>query len=212
MAPIASGSFLTRGMVICPCSGGTLAAVSHAAGNEPDSPRRRGAFEGAAPVNSRSARNAALASADRQYAASHGSGRCRLARQSWLLSRRAERARFGGLCRRADLRSIGNCPGVNSALGESKLMSTRVRHFLEMIRFSHTLFALPFALLAAAMAWSENCARVAAGSLALDGARRNPALHGVRPQRRDGVQSACRRSHRWVESCAPAADICRRAF
>ncbi len=33
MAPIASGSFLTAGMVICPCSGGTLAAVAHALGN-----------------------------------------------------------------------------------------------------------------------------------------------------------------------------------
>jgi flavin prenyltransferase len=32
MAPIASGSFLTAGMVICPCSGSTLAAVSHAMG------------------------------------------------------------------------------------------------------------------------------------------------------------------------------------
>jgi 4-hydroxybenzoate polyprenyltransferase len=32
-------------------------------------------------------------------------------------------------------------------------MLTRVRQILEMIRFSHTLFALPFALLAAAMAW-----------------------------------------------------------
>lgn len=30
----------------------------------------------------------------------------------------------------------------------------RLRHLLEMIRFSHTLFALPFALLAAAMAWT----------------------------------------------------------
>jgi 4-hydroxybenzoate polyprenyltransferase len=30
----------------------------------------------------------------------------------------------------------------------------RVRHLLEMIRFSHTLFALPFALLAAVMAWT----------------------------------------------------------
>jgi 4-hydroxybenzoate polyprenyltransferase len=31
-----------------------------------------------------------------------------------------------------------------------------LRHILEMIRFSHTLFALPFALLAAAMAWGLN--------------------------------------------------------
>lgn len=29
MSPIASGSFLTSGMVICPCSGGTLGAVAH---------------------------------------------------------------------------------------------------------------------------------------------------------------------------------------
>ena len=33
MTPIASGSFLTRGMVICPCSGATLSGVVHAAGN-----------------------------------------------------------------------------------------------------------------------------------------------------------------------------------
>ncbi len=32
MAPIASGSFLTAGMVICPCSGSTLASVAHAIG------------------------------------------------------------------------------------------------------------------------------------------------------------------------------------
>jgi 4-hydroxybenzoate polyprenyltransferase len=31
-----------------------------------------------------------------------------------------------------------------------------IRRLLELIRFSHTLFALPFALLAAAMAWSAN--------------------------------------------------------
>src|SRR5687767_2844403 len=33
-------------------------------------------------------------------------------------------------------------------------MFRTIRHLLEMIRFSHTLFALPFALLAAMMAWT----------------------------------------------------------
>lgn len=33
MTPIASGSFLTRGMVICPCSGATISGVVHSAGN-----------------------------------------------------------------------------------------------------------------------------------------------------------------------------------
>jgi 4-hydroxybenzoate polyprenyltransferase len=35
-------------------------------------------------------------------------------------------------------------------------MLTRIRQLLELIRFSHTLFALPFALLAALMAWRAN--------------------------------------------------------
>jgi 4-hydroxybenzoate polyprenyltransferase len=35
-------------------------------------------------------------------------------------------------------------------------MFTRARQLLEMIRFSHTLFALPFALLSALMAWAKN--------------------------------------------------------
>src|SRR5262245_47501010 len=40
--------------------------------------------------------------------------------------------------------------------GPWKYMLTRLRHILEMIRFSHTLFALPFALLAACLAWRQN--------------------------------------------------------
>ena len=35
-------------------------------------------------------------------------------------------------------------------------MFVKLRQLLEMIRFSHTLFALPFALLAAMMAWAAN--------------------------------------------------------
>lgn len=34
-------------------------------------------------------------------------------------------------------------------------LMTTIRHFLEMIRFSHTVFALPFALLSATLAWSQ---------------------------------------------------------
>ncbi len=39
-------------------------------------------------------------------------------------------------------------------------MLTRLRYILEMIRFSHTLFALPFALLAGVMAWAANARSV----------------------------------------------------
>lgn len=38
-------------------------------------------------------------------------------------------------------------------------MLTKTRDLLAMIRFSHTLFALPFALMSAALAWSEPAAR-----------------------------------------------------
>ena len=38
-------------------------------------------------------------------------------------------------------------------------MSRRTGQLLEMIRFSHTVFALPFALLAAVMAWAANQAK-----------------------------------------------------
>jgi len=32
-SPLASGSFLTGGMVVCPCSGSTLSGIAHGAGN-----------------------------------------------------------------------------------------------------------------------------------------------------------------------------------
>ncbi len=46
-------------------------------------------------------------------------------------------------------------PSAALPLSASSLLR-RVRQLLEMIRFSHTLFALPFALLAAVMAWAAN--------------------------------------------------------
>jgi 4-hydroxybenzoate polyprenyltransferase len=41
-----------------------------------------------------------------------------------------------------------------SPLQHISRMFTRIRHLLELIRFSHTVFALPFALLAGLMAWT----------------------------------------------------------
>lgn len=45
-------------------------------------------------------------------------------------------------------------------------MLTRVRYLLEMIRFSHTVFALPFALLAAVLAWHQPGSRFTWNQLA----------------------------------------------
>jgi 4-hydroxybenzoate polyprenyltransferase len=45
-------------------------------------------------------------------------------------------------------------PPAHSPLPTPHSPFQRIRLFLELIRFSHTIFALPFALLAAAMAWS----------------------------------------------------------
>ena len=79
-------------------------------------------------------------------------------------------------CRGADLRSIGRRAAVDATLGReigrerpafiddlpvdlsietsrASRYASACRMILEMIRFSHTLFALPFALLAAVMAW-----------------------------------------------------------
>jgi 4-hydroxybenzoate polyprenyltransferase len=45
------------------------------------------------------------------------------------------------------------CLCAFAPLRENINVRTTIRHLLELIRFSHTLFALPFALLAAVMAW-----------------------------------------------------------
>jgi 4-hydroxybenzoate polyprenyltransferase len=50
-----------------------------------------------------------------------------------------------------------HCPLSTTCL---QAMFARVRRLLEMIRFSHTLFALPFALMSALMAWVKNARSV----------------------------------------------------
>jgi len=58
--------------------------------------------------------------------------------------------------RGADPRSARHSQFADPPLGRIGVRFVHLRHILEMIRFSHTLFALPFALLAAAMAWALN--------------------------------------------------------
>ena len=43
-----------------------------------------------------------------------------------------------------------------TVVGRKSIVMQTVRRFLEMIRFSHTVFALPFALLSASLAWWQN--------------------------------------------------------
>ncbi len=115
-----------------------------------------------------------------------GSRRGDVARESWVLPRRARAWRSGEFRRRPDLRSARREAFADAALGDGehlaqlrsrtryghpwahtnlpptallsclRKMFRRVCYILEMIRFSHTLFALPFALLAAVMAWSRS--------------------------------------------------------
>src|SRR5437870_12285483 len=51
-------------------------------------------------------------------------------------------------------RRVSIFPGAWAA-ADGGFMVQRIRMLLKMIRFSHTLFALPFALLSAALAWKE---------------------------------------------------------
>jgi len=52
----------------------------------------------------------------------------------------------------ADVRESGAAPNAPPAQEQGSSLYARFKMFLELIRFSHTIFALPFALLSAAMA------------------------------------------------------------
>ena len=84
-ATIASGSFLTEGMVIAPCSMKTLAAVAHAHADDLVVARRGRGAEGAPPPGAGAARDAAQPRAPAQHDRGDRDGRrssCRRCRRS----------------------------------------------------------------------------------------------------------------------------------
>ena len=84
-AAISSGSFVTMGMIVLPCSVKTLAEISHGIGDTLRHPRGRRRAEGTAPARPGRARGAAPRNPPREHAAPDTDGRDRLAAGAGVL-------------------------------------------------------------------------------------------------------------------------------
>ena len=161
MAPMASGSARSGGMVICPCSGGTLSAVAHAAADN--------LIHRAADVHLKERRKLILVARETPLSLVQIDN-MRRAAEAGAVVLPAMPGFYHGVQSVADLvdfvvaricdqlaiehhlmRALGR--RARGGRGQMKAMLEKTRLMLEMIRFSHTLFALPFALLSAVMAW-----------------------------------------------------------
>ncbi len=158
---MASGSALTSGMVICPCSGGTLSAVAHGASTN--------LIQRAADVHLKERRKLILVPRETPLSLIHLDNMKR-ACEAGAIVLPASPGWYHGVQSVRDLvdfivaRILDHLDVAHELSGRwgsgrssrNADMWTRLRHLLEMIRFSHTVFALPFALLAAVMAWSDS--------------------------------------------------------
>lgn len=90
----------------------------------------------------------------------------------------------------------------NDYFCDHKIESTMIRQYAGLVKFAHTIFAMPFALIGFVYALrtegipSDWCGQIRLGGAALAGV----ALHGLRPQRRDGLQPLGRPPHRSGQS------------